>query len=235
MKNQTGNILLFILIAILLIGLLTLSLTRSSNQTNDTGDFEQNVIIANEILNYAKSVEIAVQNLLARGCSENDINFGGASPKPECEVFGQSGMGIDKYNSEQDGKWLINGTLAWPLNTIFTATTRVIGVGNSDLASDGHDLIMFIPNLQLGYCMAINSILGIENPSNYPPRDNNGSAIEGPAFSGTFGGTNNQIETTGNELTGQRAGCFVTDNQASASDALDGEDYFYFYQTLIAK
>ena len=83
MKNQSGNILLFILIAILLIGLLTVSLTRSSNQSNDTGDYEQNVIAANKLLAYTKSMQIATQTLLQRGCGENDISFGLSAVKSQ--------------------------------------------------------------------------------------------------------------------------------------------------------
>lgn len=73
--KESGNALIFILIAIALLGLLTVTLSRSGDSTNDTGDFEQNQIAASEILSYAKSIENAVQMLLARGCSENDISF----------------------------------------------------------------------------------------------------------------------------------------------------------------
>ena len=75
MKKQNGNALWFILLAIALLGLLTAVMTRSSGTDNDTGSYEKNQIAANEILQYAKSIENAVQNLLARGCSENDISF----------------------------------------------------------------------------------------------------------------------------------------------------------------
>lgn len=74
-NDEGGNALIFILIAIALLGLLTVTLSRSGDSTNDTGDFEQNQIAASEILAYAKSIENAVQSLLARGCSENEISF----------------------------------------------------------------------------------------------------------------------------------------------------------------
>ncbi len=232
--NQSGNILLFILIAILLIGLLTVSLTRSSNQSNDTGDYEQNVIVANEILNYAKSVEIAVQNLLARGCSENDLRFRTGLVNPNCNVYNENGIGLEEYITTSDRKWLIDDTLAWPYRIQHTSRLRVIGV-ESDTLHIGQELLLFIPNIRQEYCIALNNVLGNENPSNYPPRDDNGSAVEGGEFNGSFSGASNTIETTGGELTGKRSGCFVTDDQAGASNALDGTDYFYFYHTLIAR
>ena len=74
-KRQKGNALFFILVAIGLLGLLTVMLSRSGSSTTETGDYEQNVIVANEILSYAKNIENAVQGLLARGCSENELSF----------------------------------------------------------------------------------------------------------------------------------------------------------------
>jgi len=104
MKTQSGNALWFILIAIGLLGLLTVSLTRGGSSSNDTGDYEQNQIIASEILTYAKSIENAVQSLLSRGCSENEISFengvvtGYANPNAptdkSCHVFNSAGAGM---------------------------------------------------------------------------------------------------------------------------------------------
>ena len=73
--KESGNALWFILVAIGLLGLLTVMLSRSGSNTNETGSYEQNVIAANEILSYAKNMENAVQGLLARGCSENELSF----------------------------------------------------------------------------------------------------------------------------------------------------------------
>jgi len=102
--RQSGNALWFILIAIGLLGLLTVSLTRGGSSSNDTGDFEQNQIVASEILSYAKSIENAVQSLLARGCSENEISFenntvtGYSNPDAptdkSCHIFDSAGTGM---------------------------------------------------------------------------------------------------------------------------------------------
>ncbi len=102
--KQCGNALWFILVAIGLLGLLTVMLSRSGSSTNETGSYEQNVIAANQILSYAKNIENGVQNLLARGCSENEISFedsiianhanSNAPADKSCHVFDVAGAGL---------------------------------------------------------------------------------------------------------------------------------------------
>ena len=55
MTHQKGNALWFILVAISLLGLLTIMLSRSSSTSNETGSYEQNIIGANGILSYVKN------------------------------------------------------------------------------------------------------------------------------------------------------------------------------------
>lgn len=112
-NSQSGNILIIILIAIALLASLTALLTRSGSSTNETGDYESRVILATEILRYAKGAEIAVQSLLSRGCSENQISFwhdsdgngtedvsdayfnSNAPANKSCHVFDVAGGGLD--------------------------------------------------------------------------------------------------------------------------------------------
>ncbi|NCO04373.1 MAG: hypothetical protein GW903_09300 [Alphaproteobacteria bacterium] len=232
--TENGNALWFILIAIILLGLLTAMMTRSGGNTNDTGDYERNSIIANEILGYARNIENAVQSLLARGCGENDIRFESTG---DCSVFSPAGTGLTALSSSEEG-WIISDTTAWPHGIRFEAMTNgAPNVGpNGHTNGSGSNLNIFIPNIKEEYCVAINRLVGVENPEGYPPRDITSSAIEGGGFNGSYGGASCcTFDTSGGETDAKPTACFVSNDHAGASNALDGQDRFYFYHTLIAR
>lgn len=247
--TENGNALWFILIAIILLGLLTSMMTRSGGSTNDTGSYERNSITANEILTYTSSIENAVQSLLARGCSENDISFNGDTDgdgdyydnegdyvyRPNansptdysCHLFHPNGAGLTLL-SARDEDWLIDRSPAvWPRYNLLTSVP-VDGLGSNTQG----ELLIFIPSLKKELCLAVNNIIGIANPGGDPPRDTTGRAAEG-GYSPNFGGVSTLIDAP--ELNSSKVGCFVTDTQSSASSTYDGEDVYYFYHALIVR
>lgn len=163
MKKESGNALWFILIAIGLLALLTVSLTRGGSSSNETGNFEQNQIVASEILTYAKSIENAVQSLLARGCSENEISFENnivagyentTAPRTDksCHVFDVDGAGLT-YEAPKT-KWLdsTHSAEAEYRNILFVGTNQV-----KNLRNDSRDDLLFMVNwLSNDVCAAIN-------------------------------------------------------------------------------
>lgn len=74
-NKRAGNVLVFILIAIFLMGALTMLFVRSDGQSEDTGDTEQASLYASKILTYTANVENTVSRLLMQGCSQNEISF----------------------------------------------------------------------------------------------------------------------------------------------------------------
>ncbi len=74
-RTTAGNALFFILIAIFLLGGLTVLLSREGGQSNDTGDTEKKSLKASEIISYMAQVQQGVQKLMSRGCSESNLNF----------------------------------------------------------------------------------------------------------------------------------------------------------------
>lgn len=247
MNKQSGNILLFILIAILLIGLLTVSLTRSSNNTNDTGDFEQNTIIASQIMRYAKAIEASVTQLLARGCGENDISFENdiiagytntfpsAPTTNECHVF----------EPEGGGQEFVNPSTSW-LDTSFSAGanygefhfprgTCIYGVGdNYDLSGNGNcdinpvlneELIITLPYLKQSICESLNRQAG-HNFATIPSEAD--STLETNKFVGSYTGSSE----VGNNPTlyGVATGCL---QQAPSGTYPDNA--YIFYHVLYAR
>lgn len=172
--SHSGNALIFILIAIALLGLLTVSMSRSGSNTNDTGSYERDQIAASEILTYAKSIENAVQSLLARDCSENEISFENnlvagyenlnAPNDNSCHIFNVAGAGLTYQNPNTE--WLVSSLTG---NDSFgdyyvSGTTCVYDLGsfgacwNNGTSSD-EELILFLPYLKENICKALSSQL----------------------------------------------------------------------------
>lgn len=187
--KQSGNALIFILIAIALLGLLTVTLSRSGDSTNDTGDFEQNQIAASEILAYAKSIENAVQTLLVRGCGENEISFENntaagyvnTTPSPadrSCYLFDAAGAGM---------------VYQFP-NPLFSGALQI-----TDVETNRAELLFILEDQDDSLCSEINRLSGT------PIID---EAYTTPAlFIGEFDNTNS-IGTSG-ETQSAQSGCFV--------------------------
>lgn len=230
--DERGNALWFILIAVGLLGLLTVTLTRSGSSTNETGRFEQNQIAASQILTYAKSIENAVQSLLARGCSENEISFennvvtGYENPNSptdnSCHVFDAAGAGM--VYREFNDKIYSSGCLSNPFHKVVTFW------GNSSVQNFGtekNDLILVMQCMDLNICRSLNTTLKTPNPVNDVPNDGAFSA-GGNIFIGTFGLTVG--DPFGNDpdshLLGKTSGCIKR---------IDGDGTYQFYHVLHAR
>ena len=226
MRHQNGNAFLFILIAIALLGLLTVTMTRSGSNTDDTGNFEQNQIAANEILRYAKSIENAVQMLLSRGCSENVISFwhdsngdgtedGGddyynddAPSNHSCHVFDAAGAGITYQ--EPNEKWLDNSFPAALLSAGTYGEYRFQG-GFSfiDIETPRPELGMYLNFIKKDLCMQINRTLGVQNLASDTAEDTNSNPSV-MFFDGTYGTplADNIGDDTNEYLTGKHTFCW---------------------------
>ena len=154
---QSGSIFYFILIAIVLIGGLTLAL-RDSGGLEGNVDKESANVQASQILKYSGEVERAVQTLISNGVSESDIRFaypstpsayGTITVNPQNQVF-----------SSQGGKAAFRdppaNALASPATYVYSAGIAMVGIG-----SDKADLIMTAFPLKQEVCEAVNKSVGI--------------------------------------------------------------------------
>lgn len=236
-SSQKGNALWFILVAIVLIGLLTVVISRGGSSVDQSGDVEQLRVMAGRILRYAKSFETAIQNMSLQGISENEISFENgdtatdytnsncdtsADPNyPGCLVFGGSGAGLTysapPTNSNDGSEW------------IFTAANNVgttAGPVGTTSATFGNDLIMLLPNIKVSLCTQINRDLGVSNPSGAPPVDTTGIATT--AFTGSYPGGGPVVldgDPTPFELDRQSSGCFYDDANST----------YYFYAVILER
>ena len=233
--KQSGNILLFILIAILLIGLLTISLTRSNNSTNETGSYEQQQIVISSFLRYAKTLQNGILQLMAAGCGENEISFENsvvtgyentnAPSDNSCHLFESEGAGLS---------WQTPDVKITNLPYAIYGDHSVHGVGTTDkpIVAGNADLIIVMPNIPASLCDAVNRQTG--NGITTTPTDRGDSISDGTErkFIGTFTADDDISGDPGNDICpedGYTALCGVT--TGCFQEAAGGE-YNVFYSVL---
>jgi hypothetical protein len=223
-KSEQGNVFVIILIAVALFGALIFTFTRSGSQGTSTVSKQEAKIAAQEILNYARLVEGAVDRVRRNGCSETEISFesavapGYSNPNSpidkSCHIFEPEGGKIQFIP--------VNPSyLATPTSNPyfdFRGVFQIIGVGTSKT-----DLIMQKGSLDQNVCSSINELLNI-NVSPNPPIDNNTGS--GVMFTGFYGG--GLPDTLNDENT-------ALEGQATACRLKDTIDRYKFYHVLLAR
>ena len=208
--NESGNALWFILLGVVLLGLLTAMLSRSSGTTEDTGDVERIQISASEVMRFGKSLQNAAQSLISRGCSENTINFDydtavtgyenvSSPPDNSCDLFNAKGAGMTWDSAPPD----ISSSAY-----IITAANVVTGAECDTANAQCTDLIVLLPGISESTCLQINRMLKVTNPANIPPADND-NAVNTTPFTGSFAFLED-ITDAGAVLAGKDAACIAT-------------------------
>lgn len=231
MMSERGNVLWFILIAIVLLGLLTMVLSRGGSNVDQSGDVEQLRIKSGQIFRYAKSIEAAVQHMRLRGISENDISFentvtatdytNGNCTSADCKIFDVNGGGLTykNFSGVNDGSdWIFTGA-----NNVGTAAGPV----GTTAAKTGNDLLMLLPGADTGLCVQINRDLNVGTAGTLPT---DATGIDTAAFTGTYAAGGPAIldgDPTPFELDRKSAGCFT--------DTAPDPDVTYFYYVLLAR
>lgn len=202
-KNIQGNALWFILIAIFLMASLTMLVTRTNTQTEETGDTERQTIAVTELIRYSTNLADMANTLLMRGCSESQISFevepadgyqNPLSPDDEsCHLFKPNGTG---------GKRL----------TEFGGTTYAVRynsrVNVTATQSGASDLVMLIEDIPQSLCDSINKVAKV--PATTTPADAGaGSGVTSVPFTGSFfaGGTSITNQASADALDNHKTGC----------------------------
>jgi type II secretory pathway pseudopilin PulG len=228
--SEKGNVLWFILIGIVLLGALTLILSRSGSSVDQSADVEQLRVRASQILRYAKGLETAIEQMTTRGVSENDISFENTittadytnphcTTDTSCLLFDPAGGGMTYLpapaGTNDGSEWIFSGA-------------HIVGspsgpVGTYGLQT-GNDLIMLLPNVNEALCRQINRDLHITStdplPFDYTP-------IDATPFAGVYDNADNRLDgdPAPFELDRKNAGCFYS----------EPADFNYFYYVLLAR
>lgn len=226
--HENGNVLIFILIAVFLLGALTAMFARSSNTTEETGSVERGSIYASAIMRNSTATEAAVHNLLTRGCSESELNFYTASSGApstnasapsdnSCDIYNAAGAGMTPYVNATSYPYFTTGDVS----NIGSTAADLIEVVAYDNKDDG------VVGLSDETCMALNRTL--ENGFSFsalPSADLTG----GSRFTGSFSGAPQFGYSGGSTpMDKVKAGC-VTDTGCNA-----GAGCYAFYNIILKR
>lgn len=233
--QERGNILIFLLIAIILLGGLTALLTRSGGSTNETGDFERQNISAGNLIRYASGIEQAVRKIQQFGCSENQISFDQAvvagyshlnSPADNsCHVFETAGGGQVYTPPNTDILDAAASALPHYGQWLFSGANEIQGLGTTAGASTSAELTIILPFIEEEICEQINRTLDIGTTI---PQDSGNMDIA-LQYAGAF---NYQQTISGAAIDGKKSFCI----QGNLDDAgTDISAYYFFISTIKAR
>jgi hypothetical protein len=208
-NTEKGSVLWFILIAVALIGILTVVLSRSSDRVNQSGNFEHARIKITQMMRFVQGIEAAIQQMKLNGVSESDISFefngtnvNGNCTSNACKIFHVEGAGL---NAQTPPAGLSSSS-----NWVFTGGNDVAGIGTSGQA----DLIVILQNIDADFCAQINK----DNGQTYAVD----TGVDFSSFAGSFA----VVETLENAA-GKKSGCLAFDNA--------GTEEPFFYYVLLAR
>ncbi len=216
--GEQGNALWFILLAVALMAALTVTVSRSTDTAEQSGNIERFRVEASDIMRHSSAVAQATKNMSMQGISENVLSFendhtatdysNANCTGTDCLVFGSAGGGVS-YRVPA-GSWLDSTNTGNPRygEWEFSGTNSV-----PNLRSANPELIMYLGYLKRGLCEQINVMLDIPGGI---PLDADG--FDTTAYQGSFAAT-----ATIDNMDDLEAGCFEDDT---------GDRNYTYYQVL---
>lgn len=181
---QSGSAIIIILVAVALFGALTYTMMRGSDSSVSMFTSSNAKATASAMITYGNEIERAVQKLLRRGCSENQINFyntiwqngNGTLLIPNnpnspvdgsCGVFDAAGAGMtpQTFESNMTTTTNPNPAISGKSGHPFIRVLRIAGVGTDS----GQEIILVVNYIKEPLCKAINDLaLGTPTVSTTP-------------------------------------------------------------------
>lgn len=227
---ESGNILIYVLGAIVLLGIL-ISVVRGTGSSGNNIQEEELMLRVAEVQEYGHELEKAIAFILRNSISEAEIRFahpqadsgyGDITDTPERQVFSRDG-GAASYReiprniqTTLGGQWIFTGA-----NRVHDIGTTDAGVGNDNNA----ELVAILPNVTEEFCLMINDRNDITNPADSPPQ--NAGSVSLTFYTGTFSQSEDINDTPGN-LDGQSEGCFEGNGTPAAGT-------YHYYRVLLAR
>ncbi|MCB9990070.1 MAG: hypothetical protein H6867_01660 [Rhodospirillales bacterium] len=165
-SSESGNVFFFILLAVALIGMVTVAIRDNGGGGNI--DNETLVINASQVRQYVNDIERGITFIMQDGASESDIRFantvnadyGTITDTPTRQVFHELG-GAAEYRLPLS---TVSGATQWE----FYGHTHMPGVGTGNA-----ELIAVLPDVTPDFCRKINDMNGYDPATQ--PLDNTGS------------------------------------------------------------
>lgn len=237
-KSQAGNVFVLILAGVFLFGALMFTFARSGQKGSGNLTKQQTKIAAQEILNYARLVEGAVDRVRRNGCSETEISFdnavvsGYSNPNApldgSCDIFSTTGGKISYEAPNEKTLDQSKSSLTNYGQKIFNGNGSV-----NNLRTTQAELIMLVPFLNISTCNAINQLLNISVAGSLIPEDNSGINV-GDKFIGLFNTSPPASQIIGdsgssNSISPIISGCIFE------STGCSGSSCYNFFHVLLAR
>jgi hypothetical protein len=241
--SQKGSVLFIILIGVMLFAALSYSVAHMMRGGSPTmiGE-EKSRLFGDEILNYARALRSAVQNLkISNSCKDSEISFehtdlAGYTHSPvvpdTCKIFHSSGGGM--VYQAPSAEWLdtvyspapaLRGNWYFPANTCVPGTGTAPAGGCDANGDDDEAIIAVLPFLRRQICIQINDLLGVANPGGEPPAE---TANAWPAGNTKFAGAFSDGEQI--DQPGVSAGCF-----RGSGIATPPANTYHFFQVILPR
>ncbi len=232
-RQERGNVLFLILIAVALFAALSYAVTQSSRSGGDSSR-ETNILNAAQLTQYPTSIRTAVLRLVIDGFQDTGLQFNNPASAVGAdepfEIFATIGGGAVYQNApgEMMQTGGINPTGRWSFNMNF----EVPELGRSDTNLTGNELIAFLPGVTESVCTRLNLEAGVLNS----PVDTipfvvgaTQTLVEENITNVTYYTTstsNVELDSTGNDFTRQPFGCFRSVNASGP---------FVFYTVILER
>lgn len=244
MRNEHGNVFIYIFVGLILFAALMFTINRSTQTVSSKITSSQARAFAIQIVNNGKAFQQAIQKIQRNGISEANISFENttvsgyvhAPVAPDGgKVFHSSGGALNYEVPNAD--WLDQRFSAQPHfgEWYFPTETCVIGAGAGAAgctAANVMDLIAVLPYVKAEICKDINKLTNFES-SGTPPQESDTIFLNNNKFIGAFTGPENpaDINFTGRSL----AGCIRPAGAATAVHGPSAGDSYHFFQVLLAR
>lgn len=223
--NERGNVLIYILIAVALLGALSFAVAQSGRGNVQQLSAERARLYAAGIVEYADNLSKTVSQLQLRGCAEDELNFantivagytnGSAPSDGFCDIFSPSGGGLSWQKIAPE---VVDTTNNYLSDYLIFATNQVSGTKSNE-----GDLI-FLAEVNESVCTAINELINV-SPADPPATDANGFNLNtGFKFSGSYSSTAGITA-----YSSENAACFYSAAGTNTTDR------YYFYKILISR
>jgi hypothetical protein len=226
--SQSGNILIYIIGAIFLLGLLII-IAKGSTTPGASIEPEKLLIRVSEVQQYGRELEQAIAYIMTNGHSEIDIRFshpdavstyGDITNIPTRQIFSRDGGGATYRPAPSDIQTVASD---W----VFSGENRVMNVGESSGTNQDAEIIAFLPNVDEKFCLLINDKNVITNPAGAPPQNTGNVDITTP-FTGTLQLSNTIWDSGTSYMAGKTEGCFEGSGTPPANT-------FHYYRVLLAR
>ncbi len=226
-KDERGNALFLILIAVALFAALSYAITQSITGTGSTSEEEETSLDISKLSQYASSVNTALTRMTFSNVDISEIDFTPLNTGTNInDLFADDGTGDDGGINATAGNASIPAAFdGWFIN----AENQMPGVGVDSL----QDVVMFITDIDYATCKEINRQYVGEAPTTSIPDVSASPPNTASSFVGDGSGALDQttvvdMDDAGGVLNGEITYCVNVDGTADPN----GEYVFYYVVKL---